>query len=87
MGTIVSKSKTDSVIDELAIIGEWALQRTGVFHSNPRKVTPPCTHGLSETVSIKPGSSVPEKIIQPSTCLSSAPSIRPFRFIFLLNRV
>lgn len=32
---LVSKSKTVSVVDELAIIAHWALQRTGLFHSTP----------------------------------------------------
>ena len=32
----VSKSKTMSVVDELAVIGHWSLQRTGLFHSHPR---------------------------------------------------
>lgn len=33
---LVSKSKTVSVVDELAIIAHWALQRNGLFHSHPK---------------------------------------------------
>lgn len=33
----VAKSKSQSVTDTLMVIAQWALQRTGVFHSHPRK--------------------------------------------------
>jgi hypothetical protein len=32
----VSRSKTTSIVDELSsVIGHWALQRNGLFHSHP----------------------------------------------------
>jgi hypothetical protein len=31
-----SKSKTHSVVDELMVFAEWALHKTGIFHSFPR---------------------------------------------------
>jgi hypothetical protein len=43
----ISKSKTMSVVDELAVIAHWALQKTGLFSSNPNhKAIRSCQHPL-----------------------------------------
>ena len=49
----VSKSSPHSLMDELTVIGHWALQRTGLFHSHPksdaRRVRASDTVGLRPT--------------------------------------
>lgn len=48
----MSQSKTHSVVDELGVISQWSLQRTGLFHSRPHPRAFPTSS--KSTVSVRP---------------------------------
>lgn len=60
----VSKSKSTSVVDELAMISHWGMLRTGFFHSHPLPEAIEAQTTPARTVGVKPNRASVERFIQ-----------------------